>query len=69
MLEAEKNELIQKLQRCISQLESVDRIIIIGLFFGNKKQKKLAEIIGMTQSGVSKRLKQILKKLKIKLTE
>ena len=69
MLEAEKNELIQKLQRCISQLESVDRIIIIGLFFGNMKQKELAEIIGMTQSGVSKRLKQILKKLKIKLTE
>ena len=69
MLEVERNELIQKLQSCISQLEPVDKIIIIGLFFGNMKQKELAEIIGMTQSGVSKRLKQILKKLKIKLTE
>lgn len=55
------------LESIISNLEELERNLIILRYFKNKTQSQTAQILNMTQVQVSRREKKILEKLKIKL--
>lgn len=54
----------QTLYKCIAKLKPKEQKIIILMFFYELKQTDIAKIVGMSQSGVSRAKKRILKKLK-----
>lgn len=61
---AVKNIMLEKLPFCLDLLNENDRWIIDELFYGNKTEIEVAEILGVHQSTVSRRLSRILAKLR-----
>lgn len=55
------------LENIISNLEQLERNLIILRYFKNKTQTQTASILGMSQVQVSRKEKKILEKLKLKL--
>ena len=66
--ESEKQIQMQKLQKAISTLKEIDRIIISLLLEGNS-YKEIAEITGINISNVGVRINRIKKKLITKLNK
>ncbi len=56
------------LENIITNLEQIERNLIILRYFKNKTQSQTADILNMTQVQVSRKEKKILQKLKIKLS-
>lgn len=48
----------------INQLNSEERMIIYGIFFENKTQTQMAEIMGISRQMLSYKLKSILNKMR-----
>lgn len=67
--QVEENELNRKLHDCIDKLKPIEQIIVMGLFFDELSEEEVAEVVGLSQSSVSRRKKTILKKLKKFLKE
>lgn len=58
------SELLTLLHRCISVLPRAERELIQAIYFEGMTEKEYAKKIRLTQSGVSRRRKKILSKLK-----
>lgn len=57
-------ELHNHLHQCLQMLPSADRELIQAIYFSGETESSYANTIGLTLSGVSKRHKRILAKLK-----
>ena len=58
------SELLTLLHRCISVLPRAERELIQAIYFEGMTENEYAKKIRLTQSGVSRRRKKILSKLK-----
>ncbi len=56
---------INRLQQFIAELKDMDRALII-LYLGDKSQKEIGEILGITETNVSTKIARIKEKLKAK---
>ena len=54
----------QDIHKVINQLNSEERMIIYGIFFENKTQTQMAEIMGISRQMLSYKLKSILNKMR-----
>ena len=54
----------QDIHTVINQLNSEERMIIYGIFFENKTQTQMAEIMGISRQMLSYKLKSILNKMR-----
>lgn len=54
---------LEKLRLCLPKLTEEERALIYALFYEEKTEREYAEILGISQKAVSKRLHKILGKL------
>ena len=54
----------QDIHKVINQLNSEERMIIYGIFFENKTQTQMAEIMGISRQMLSYKLKSTLNKMR-----
>ena len=54
----------QDIHKVINQLNSEERMIIYGIFFENKTQTQMAEIMGISRQVLAYKLKTILNKMR-----
>ena len=54
----------QDIHKVINQLNSEERMIIYGIFFDNKTQTQMAEIMGISRKMLSYKLKSTLNKMR-----
>lgn len=54
----------QDIHKVINQLNSEERMIIYGIFFENKPQTQMAEIMGISRQMLSYKLKSTLNKMR-----
>lgn len=54
----------QDIHRVIDQLNTEERMIIYGIFFENKTQTQMAEIMGISRQVLAYKLKTILNKMR-----
>lgn len=54
----------ENIQRAISNLDEIDKKIIVGLFYENKTETTIGNELGISQQAVQKRKQKILKKLR-----
>ena len=54
----------QDIHRVIDQLNTEERMIIYGIFFENKMQTQMAEIMGISRQVLAYKLKTILNKMR-----
>lgn len=59
-----KKEMVEHLHQCLQMLPQADRDLIYAVFYEEETEASYAKKIGLTQSGVSKKRKRILAKLK-----
>ena len=57
-------EMVEHLHQCLKMLPKADRDLIFAIFYEEETESSFAERVGLTQSGVSKKRKRILAKLK-----
>ncbi len=63
----EEKEFLEKLSKCISELPDKEREVFLLSRKEKKTYREIAEIIGISQKGVERRMHLALKKLKEKL--
>lgn len=59
-----KKEMVEHLHQCLQKLPKAERNLIYAIFYEEETESSYAERAGLTQSGVSKKRKRILEKLK-----
>ena len=59
----EREEII-RLRQAVEQLGGRDRVIIEEMYFKGKTQKQVSELLGLSQSSISRIEKKLLKKIK-----
>ena len=59
-----EREEISRLRQSVEQLEGRDRVIIEQMYFKGKTQKEVSQLLGISQSYVSRIEKKLLKKLR-----
>lgn len=59
-----KKEMVEHLHQCLQMLPKAERDLIYAIFFEEETEASYAERIGLTQSGVSRKCKMILAKMK-----
>lgn len=59
-----KKEMLEHLHQCLQKLPKAERDLIYAIFYEEETEASYAERAGLTQSGVSKKRKRILAKLK-----
>ena len=60
-----EREEISRVRQSVEQLEGRDKVIIEEMYFKGKTQKEVAQLLGISQSYVSRVEKRLLKKLKV----
>lgn len=59
-----EREEISRIRQSVGQLKGRDRVIIEEMYYNGKTQKEVAQLLGISQSYVSKVEKRVLKKLR-----
>ena len=59
-----KKEMVEHLHQCLQMLPKAERDLIYAIFYEEETESSYAERVGLTQSGVSRKCKMILAKLK-----
>ena len=59
-----KKEMVEHLHQCLQMLPKAERDLIYAIFYEEETESSYAERFGLTQSGVSRKCKMILAKLK-----
>lgn len=57
-------ETVEHLHQCLQMLSKAERDLIYAIFYEGETEASYAERVGLTQSGVSRKCKMILAKLK-----
>lgn len=57
-------EMVEHLHQCLQMLPKAERDLIFALFYEEETESSYAERVGLTQSGVSRKCKVILEKMK-----